>query len=80
MKTEFCVVCPHCGEPILISKIHCGIFRHGFMIKTKKQIPSHTTKTKCDELILKKMIYGCGKPFQIRKDGEKNDVSICEYI
>ena len=47
MKTEFCVVC---REPILISKIHCGIFRHGFMIKTKKQIPSHTTKTKCDEL------------------------------
>ena len=29
MKGEFCVVCPHCDEPVLISKLKCGIFRHG---------------------------------------------------
>lgn len=77
MKSEFCVVCPNCGEPVVISKIQCGIFRHGVVIKTKKQIPAHTTKVKCDELIRRKMIYGCGKPFQIKKDGE---ISVCDYI
>ena len=38
MKGEFCVVCPNYGEPVLISKLKCGIFRHGVVIKTKKQI------------------------------------------
>ena len=45
--------------------------------KTKKQIPAHTTKVKCDELIRRKMIYSCGKPFQIKKDGE---ILVCDYI
>lgn len=76
MKSELCVVCPHCGEPVLISKIQCGIFGHGVVIKTKKQIPPHTTKVNCDELIRRKMIYGCGKPFQVKKNSE---ISVCDY-
>lgn len=76
MENEFCVICPHCGVPVLIIKIQCGIFRHGVVIKTKKQMPPHATKSECDEMVRKNMIYGCGKPFQI-KNGV---VSVCDYI
>ncbi len=85
MKTEICVVCPHCDTPLLISKLRCGVFRHGVIKKTNKPIPPHTTKNRCDELLKKKLIYGCGKPFQIKMIQNSNeeqiiDVSVCDYI
>lgn len=65
MKKEFIVICPNCDEPIIIEKIRCGVFRHGVYKKNNKNIHPHTNKKKCDELVRKKMIYGCGKPFQV---------------
>lgn len=42
------IKCPHCGEPVLIEKVNCGIFRHGVYKKTGKQINSHLEKAKCE--------------------------------
>jgi len=83
---NFIIICPNCNEPILIQKINCGVFRHGVYKKTNRIIPPHLNKKKCDELIRKDEIFGCGKPFSIKIIHNKNeetqtiDVSICEYI
>ena len=39
--------CPHCKEYIIISKINCGIFRHGTYKKNYIQIDPHDTKDIC---------------------------------
>ncbi len=70
------VTCPHCKEPVIIQKINCGIFRHGSIKKTGKQIKPHLDKTACEELIKNDMIYGCGKPFRI----VNGEAIVCEYI
>ena len=82
---ESVIVCPHCSYPIIIEKLNCGIFRHGVVKKTGKQIDPHSTKEVCDDLKSHDLIYGCGKPFQIVDKnagyGESNFVvSICDYI
>ena len=79
--TTHIISCPHCKDPIIIMKINCGIFRHGVMIKTGKQIDPHADKQKCEQLIKDNLIYGCGKPFKITKlkDNELN-IEICDYI
>jgi hypothetical protein len=69
--SEFIITCPHCLDYIIIKKINCGIFRHGVLISNGKQIDSH---------IKKKKIYGCGKPYQVIKEGDEYKVNICEYI
>jgi len=78
--TEFIITCPHCLDNIIITKINCGIFRHGVLIKTGKQIDLHANKKICDYFIKKKKIYGCGKPYQVIKEEEEYKVSICKYI
>jgi len=72
--------CPHCKEPVLIEKLNCGIFRHGQYKSTGKQIGPHLSREKCDDLIKKNAIYGCGKPFQIIKQQDTIKISICDYI
>ena len=83
------VKCPHCEEFVLIEKLNCGIFRHGIIINTGKQINSHESKEICEDLKNKNLIYGCGKPFKIivedKKDKKDKDeknylVEICDYI
>ena len=78
--TEFIITCPHCSDYIIIKKINCGIFRHGVLIKTGKQIDPHANKKLCDYYIKNKYIYGCGKPYQVIKEEEKYKAIICEYI
>jgi hypothetical protein len=77
---EFIITCPQCSEFIIIEKINCGIFRHGVLISNGKQIDPHANKQICDNYIKKKKIYGCGKPYQVIKEGEEYKVSICDYI
>ena len=72
--------CPHCNEFIIIEKLNCGIFRHGILISNGQQINPHETKQMCDYFYHRKLIYGCGKPFQIIKNGEKFEIQICDYI
>ena len=66
------VICPHCREPVIIEQINCGIFRHGVLVKTGKQIHPHLEKAKCD-----KLIWGRGKPFRITSD---NQAIVCDYV
>ena len=76
-------ICPHCKLviQILIKDLNCKIFRHGWYKKTLKQIDPHTPKKKCDKLLRKGLINGCGKPFKIiMKDNEIFNVKICDYI
>ena len=72
--------CPHCNEFIIIEKLNCGIFRHGILISNGQQINPHESKQMCEYFSHRKLIYGCGKPFQIIKNGEKFEIQICDYI
>ncbi len=74
-------ICPHCKEPVIIEKLNCGIFRHGMMKSTGKQVHPHTNKSKCEKLVKNNLIYGCGKPFRIILTDEfKLEIQICDYI
>ena len=76
--SELIIKCPHCDEHIIIEKIKCGVFRHCIYIKNGKQVPPHTKKEKCKQLIDNGEVYGCGKPFKV--DKKTLEVSICDYI
>lgn len=54
---EFIIICPHCNDSIIISKLNCGIFRHGVLIKTGKQINNHASKKICDNYVKNNKIY-----------------------
>lgn len=71
--------CPHCHDYVIVAnnEINCGIFRHGIFIHSHEQIPPHASQKECEQLFEQKLIYGCGKPFQIC---EGNSVKICDYI
>ena len=47
-KEELIFVCPHCQDPVLIKKINCGIFRHGVIKTTGKQVSPHANRERCD--------------------------------
>ena len=80
MKDQPILQCPHCNDFIIIEKINCGIFRHGYIIKNGKQIDPHAPKDICDFYIKKKLIYGCGKPFKVTQNVDKFNTEICDYI
>lgn len=68
--------CPHCNGTIEIESLNCGIFRHGILKSNNQQINPHASKDECDNYVNNNLIYGCGKPFQIRN----NQISKCDYI
>ena len=81
------VICPHCGDPVLIEQLNCCIFRHGILKSTGEQIHAHAVKSLCDFYIECKLIYGCGKPFKVileeeeEKEKEQKWVAVvCDYI
>jgi hypothetical protein len=74
------ITCPTCNEYIVIEKLNCGIFRHGILKETGKQMDPHLCKEKCDELIEKGLIYGCGHPFQILNENGVWKIQSCAYI
>jgi len=76
---NFIINCPHCQDQVLIEKINCGIFRHGVIKSTGKRVPPHASKERCNTLKAQDLIYGCGKPFQIKKSDPLNP-TICDYI
>ena len=53
---ECIITCPHCSDYIIIEKMNCGIFRHGVLIKTGKQIDPHANK-ECVIIISTKRKY-----------------------
>lgn len=74
------LLCPHCNKHIIIQKINCGIFRHGVIRTTGKQIRPHASRQTCEALIANDSIYGCGKPFRIIKIKNNYTTEICDYI
>jgi len=74
------VICPHCKAPIIIQKVNCGIFRHGVLKQTGKQMKPHLDKVTCEQLFNNNMIYGCGKPFKIVQNNDVLIVTVCGYI
>ncbi len=51
-------------------------------INEGQQIPSHSSKKVCDELVAKRLIWGCGKPFLLVRGGNGlvEHVETCAYI
>jgi hypothetical protein len=74
------ILCPHCNNMIIIEALNCGIFRHGIIRLTGESIPPHSEKYICDYFYNNNLIYGCGKPFQVKIIGDQLDVTICDYI
>jgi hypothetical protein len=79
------IECPHCQLVIEIIELNCGIFRCGINKNTLIQIDPHLPKEQCDLLVHNNTIYGCGKPFLVKKTSIINneihyEVSICDYI
>jgi hypothetical protein len=80
IEKEMIVKCPHCNENIIIEQINCAIFRHGIYKHNLQQIDPHLNKERCDELIKNNKIFGCGKPFLIKKINNIWESEICDYI
>jgi hypothetical protein len=80
MDLEF--ECPHCKQILIvnINEINCGIFRHGVFKESGQQINPHETKANCDQFIKSDLVYGCAKPFEIKKIFDKYEITICDYI
>lgn len=80
-QSEILLNCPHCQGyiSILQKEINCGIFRHGIIKATNKQMNPHEVKEECIRLFDNELIYGCGKPFRLLKKDEYI-AEICEYI
>ena len=74
--------CKHCKELFTINSkdFNCMILRHGVLKSTMNPINPHSPKNECDDLVSKKLIYGCGKPLQIINNNNQFDVIICDYI
>ncbi len=76
------VECPHCKCLVQIAEINCAIFRHGIYKHNGQQINPHLPKVECDRLVAAGAIHGCGRPFQIKRTGEKGELvaEVCDYI
>lgn len=64
----FEIKCPYCGETVIIEKLKCRIFRHGYRKTTMRQIGPHMLEKSVDRLLEKNSLYGCGRQFKIELD------------
>ena len=76
----FYIECPHCDGYVRIEELNCCIFRHGIYKNTNEQIDPHASKEICDALVKNGEIYGCGKPFIIKKINNNYHALKCDYI
>ena len=75
--------CPHCNMlvEIPINYINCAIYRHAVIKQTGKQLDPHAPKEICDMLAKNGLIYGCGKPFMVVREDNKNIfLQKCDYV
>lgn len=81
--------CPHCEHFVEVGRneVNCTIFRHGYFfsrvghtIVLTSQMNPHTPKEECDRLVGAGLIYGCGKPFRMVREGDGYVVVKCDYI
>ena len=76
-EVPFVVLCPHCGDSVLIEQINCRIFRHAVYKTTGEQMDPHASKEVCEKARMEGMIYGCAGPFLLDASG---CAVVCEYI
>lgn len=77
------ITCPHCDGVAIIEKndIYFGVFHHAIYKKNKKQISPQTPQKMCDDLIKRKQVIGCCKPFMVcKQDNNTFSVIKCGYI
>lgn len=81
------IECPHCGQSIEVIELNCRIFRCGIYKKDYTQIDPHLSKPECIRLFNEKLIFGCGKPFQVLEIdsleiGKNKTIKVikCDYI
>ena len=81
MDEYYHLVCPHCSGCILVHKneLNCRIFRHGVFLNGEP-IPPHASQEECERLVSMNQIQGCGKPFQVVREGETEIAVPCGYI
>jgi hypothetical protein len=74
--------CPHCQDLVFIEKkdINCAIFRHAIFKNSFEPIPPHSSKEHCDDLLDRKLVYGCAKPFQLVFENNTFTAKICDYL
>lgn len=64
-----CIIfeCPSCNCCIQVKKseINCKIFRCGVLKETMQSIDPHLSFEKCNELVEKNLIFGCGAAFRL---------------
>jgi len=78
MEDYYIINCPWClgSVQIIKNQLNCCIFRHGTYKHNGEPMNPHASQQECEDLIQKKEIYGCGKPY--RFDGQT--IQICDYI
>jgi hypothetical protein len=63
--------CPYedCQGTVTVSpnQVNCGVFRHGVYKTTGRPIGAHLSQAKCLELVHQSKVYGCARPFRIKK-------------
>ena len=57
------IKCPGCNDDIIISKINCKIFIHGYRKDTMKQVGPHSKLKYIESLKNKNNLLGCGCKF-----------------
>lgn len=72
-EVPYIVLCPHCGDSIIIEQINCRIFRHAVYKTTGEQMDPHICKEVCEKARMDGVIYGCARPFLL-------DVPLCVNI
>jgi len=75
--------CPHCKGIVEVKEdqVNCQIFRHGIIKSTGMQVNPHSPKTYCDNLVEKKLVYGCCRPFKMFIHNTLEPyVEVCDYI
>ena len=74
--------CPHCGLlcTTAIKELACHIFRHGYDVVRKSQIPPHASLLECDKFANTKGVFGCCRPYKIIKKNQYYYADVCDYI
>jgi|TARA_Y100000389_G_C17446682_1_gene512058 hypothetical protein len=78
--------CPHCELfiQVLKTETRCCVFRHGaYKSDVNEQVPPHTAKNICEQLLKDDKVYGCCCPFYFCKDNDNINNSVvimCDYI
>ena len=80
--------CPHCNQMmgLVRQEINCAIYRHGVYKDTGEQMDPHEKQERCEYLAKNKLIYGCGKPFQLFENKNPTTgyieyyIEKCDYI